>query len=78
MAVATRTPCKASRCEEPAAGWCWELGSREELVWVMVRGSGWLEKSYTSVLWGSRGRDDVYKVPGYFPGTIDDTDKELN
>jgi len=44
----------------------------------MARGSGWLGKSYTSMLLGSRGREDIYKVQGYFPGTIDDTDKELN
>jgi len=44
----------------------------------MARGSGWLSKSYASVLWGSRRWEDIYKVRGYFPGTIGDADREIN
>jgi len=42
----------------------------------MAHESGWLRESYSSMLWGSRSWKDIYKVPGYFPGTIDNADKE--
>jgi len=32
----------------------------------------------TLLCYGDQGAGKTYKVPGYFPGTIDNTDKELN
>ena len=43
----------------------------------MAQESGWLRESNSSMLWGSRGWKDIYKVTGYFPRTIDNANKEL-
>jgi len=43
----------------------------------MAQESRWLSELYSSMLWGSRSREDIYKVPGYFPGKIDNANKGL-
>ena len=40
----------------------------------MVQRSGRLSESYSSMLWRSRGWQDVYKVQENSPETIDDAD----
>ena len=44
----------------------------------MVQESEWLRESHSSVLWGSRSWKNIYKVRGYFQGTIGDANEEIN
>ena len=44
----------------------------------MAQESGQHSESYSSMLWGSRGWKDIYKVPEYFLEIIDNANKEVN
>jgi len=41
----------------------------------MAKESEWISKSYITMLWGSRGWQDLYKVGEYSLGTMSDVDK---
>ena len=42
----------------------------------MVQVSGWLGRSYSSMLWGSRGWKDIYKVQEFSLEIKDDADEQ--
>ena len=44
----------------------------------MVQEPGRVGESHIAMLWGSRGWQDLYKVPGYSPEVMGDADKRFD